>query len=376
MHTIRALSLPAATRSPTRLFSSTPSSTTHKKTILSGVQPTGSLHLGNYLGSVRQWVPLQDSYSCNFCIVDLHAITTGPCAATLTESTLSTAALYIAAGIDPSKSNVFVQSHVSSHSEVGWLLQCTTPLGWAQRMIQYKEKSAKSQDIGLGLLNYPVLMAADILIYGAEVVPVGEDQRQHLELTREIARRFNDQYCKGNAYKKACKKAGFYSGPVFREPEALIVTGGSRVMSLTDGTSKMSKSAPSDLTRINMLDTPEQIVKKIKSCKTDTSVGIAWNDPARPEATNLLNIYQACSGRDKDSIVAEVESMSWGEFKPKLADAVVEHLRPIQGRYYEVRKEEGELERILKMGAVKANEMAKRTADHARLAMGFLPEFK
>ena len=164
-----------------------------KKTILSGVQPTGSLHLGNYLGALKQWVALQDSYSCNFCIVDLHAITAGPQQTTLRATTLSAAALYLAVGIDPEKSTVFVQSHVPSHSEVSWLLQCTTPLSWAQRMIQYKEKSASSDSIPLGLLNYPVLMAADILIYGAEVVPVGEDQRQHLELTRDVARRFNDE---------------------------------------------------------------------------------------------------------------------------------------------------------------------------------------
>uniref|UniRef100_A0A7S1BNT3 tryptophan--tRNA ligase n=1 Tax=Corethron hystrix TaxID=216773 RepID=A0A7S1BNT3_9STRA len=239
--------------------------------ILSGVQPTGSIHLGNYLGAIKQWADLQDSLSVPlvrevadektggvteitevtenfFCVVDLHAITAQPHDPDqLLESTYKSAALYLAAGIDPAKSKVFVQSHVPAHSELAWLLNCATPMNWLERMIQYKEKARKQGDgVGVGLFAYPVLMAADILLYQADRVPVGEDQRQHLELTRDISRRFNDQYCKGNKFKKRAKAAGFPSRPVFTEPEAMIVKEGARVMSLTDGTSKMSKSDPSD----------------------------------------------------------------------------------------------------------------------------------
>jgi tryptophanyl-tRNA synthetase len=204
---------------------------------------------------------------------------------------------------------------------------------------------------------------------------VGEDQRQHLELTRDLARRFNDRYCKGGAYKKRCKAAGFYAGPVFKEPEAMIVEGGSRVMSLADGRSKMSKSDKNDNSRINLLDPPDVIARKIKSCKTDAVVGIEWDNPDRPEATNLLNIHQACSGLPKEVIAEQVRGMSWGDYKPLLSEVVVEHLRPIQERYREVRADEGLLEDVLRRGAKDANERAQRTADHARLAMDFLPRF-
>ncbi|KAL3930682.1 MAG: hypothetical protein SGARI_004412 [Bacillariaceae sp.] len=355
--------------------------------VLSGVQPTGSLHLGNYLGAIRQWVDFQNKEMKDdegnvvpvenfFCVVDLHAITMPHDPKDLRESTLSSAALYIAAGecIDPAKSSIFVQSHVSAHSELTWLLNCITPMNWLERMIQFKEKAKKQgESVGVGLFNYPVLMAADIILYQATKVPVGEDQRQHLELTRDIVRRFNDMFCKGNQYKKRCKAAGVPSRPVFNEPDAIIMKEGARVMSLQDGSSKMSKSDQNDASRINVLDPPETIRSKIKKCKTDALAGIEWDNPDRPEATNLLNIYLAVQpGRTKEDIMEEVSDMTWGDFKPLLADAVVNHLQPIQERYYEVRNDEETLNQILKDGADAANEVAKRTLLATKVAMGFV----
>ena len=220
---------------------------TRLKRVLSGVQPTGSLHLGNYLGAIRQWVAYQELYSNYFCVVDLHAITVPHDPKKLKLDTLQSAALYIACGIDPIKSKIFVQSHVRAHAELCWLLNCITPMNWLEGMIQFKEKAKKQSDsVGVGLFDYPVLMAADILLYQADLVPVGEDQRQHLELTRDICRRFNDQFCKKIR-------------PTFREPTALIVKEGARIMSLQDGTSKMSKSTENDNSRINLLDSPDLI---------------------------------------------------------------------------------------------------------------------
>jgi tryptophanyl-tRNA synthetase len=288
-------------------------------------------------------------------------------------------------GIDPKLSKVFVQSHVSAHSELAWLLTCSTPMNWLERMIQYKDKAKKAatssnaESVGVGLFTYPVLMAADILLYQADRVPVGEDQRQHLELARDIVRRFNDLYCKGGAYKKRCKAAGIPSFPTFVEPEAMIVSssaaesGAARVMSLTDGTSKMSKSDPNDFSRINILDHPDVIRDKIKRCKTDAFTGLEWDNPQRPEATNLLTIYSAVqpTPRSKDDILREVQDMNWGQFKPLLADAVVAHLEPIQKRYKQVREDETYLMGVLKDGADSANQIASKTLQSARVAMGF-----
>ncbi|KAL3797607.1 hypothetical protein ACHAW5_003326 [Stephanodiscus triporus] len=392
--------------------------TIRTRRILSGVQPTGSLHLGNYLGAIMQWVEFQntgkffaDPSSSGkedgeedaadddgdggivvvnenfFCVVDLHAITMPQDPNELEESTLASAALYIAAGIDPEKSRVFVQSHVPAHAELAWLLNCATPMNWLERMIQYKDKAKKAggggDSIGVGLFTYPVLMAADILLYQADRVPVGEDQRQHLELARDIVRRFNNEYCRGNSYKARCKRAGLASRPAFTEPEAMIIspggggdggTGGvARVMSLTDGTSKMSKSDPNDNSRINVLDPPDVIREKIKRCKTDSFAGgIEWDNPDRPEATNLLNIYAAVQPhRSREELYEEVKGMKWGDFKPLLADAIVAHLGPIQKRYAEVRADEGYLRRVLNEGANAADEIAQRTLKAAKVAMGF-----
>lgn len=249
-------------------------------------------------------------------------------------------------------------------------------------MIQYKDKAAKAstsenaESVGVGLFTYPILMASDILLYQADRVPVGEDQRQHLELARDIVRRFNSMYCKGNAFKKRAKAAGLASRPVFTEPEAMIVkSGGARVMSLVDGTSKMSKSDPNDNSRINVLDPPNVIRAKIKKCKTDVEKGIVWDDPNRPEATNLLNIYYAVTsadtGKTKEEIIDEVKDMSWGEFKPVLADAIINHLQPIQERYEELRNNEDFLRQVLKEGADSAEKIAEQTLKATRVAMGF-----
>eukprot|EP01038_Epipyxis_sp_PR26KG_P012696 gene12696-17023_t len=331
---------------------------TRMKRVLSGVQPTGSLHLGNYLGAIRQWVTNQDQYDNYFCVVDLHAITVPHNPKNLRKDTLQSAAMYLACGIDPKKSKIFVQSHVRAHAELTWLLNCITPMNWLERMIQYKEKATKQgENVGVGLFDYPVLMAADILLYQADLVPVGEDQRQHLELTRDICRRFNDQFCK--------RKRN-----TFREPMALIVKEGARVMSLVDGTSKMSKSAENDNSRINLTDSMDDIAKKIKRCKTDVYVGLEWDNVDRPEATNLLNIYQAVTGRSREDILNEVSSMSWGTFKPILADAVVNHISPIQKNYYEIIGDESYLNSVLLEGQNEAELVAEQTLLWAKDAMG------
>jgi tryptophanyl-tRNA synthetase len=248
-------------------------------------------------------------------------------------------------------------------------------MNWLERMIQYKDKSKKAgnDSVGVGLFSYPVLMAADIVLYQASHVPVGEDQRQHLELTRDIVRRFHDTFCKGNAYKKLCKVAKIPSRPVFTEPTAIIMKETGRIMSLTDGTNKMSKSDTNDSSRINVLDPPELIQQKIKRCKTDEYVGIEFDNPNRPEATNLLNIYMAVSGKSKDEISIEVADMTWGQFKPILANAIIDHLKPIQDRYYEIRNDEQQLRQILEDGATAARTIASQTLYNTRIAMGFVP---
>jgi tryptophanyl-tRNA synthetase len=328
------------------------------KRVLSGVQPTGNLHLGNYLGAIRNWVENQSQYENYFCVVDLHAITVPHNPATLASDTYTIAALYLACGIDLQYSNIFVQSHISAHSELTWLLNCITPLNWLQDMIQFKEKAIKQgENVGTGLLDYPVLMAADILLYQADKVPVGEDQKQHLELTRDIAARFNHQFAR--------KK------PVLKLPEPLIRAEGARVMSLTDGTRKMSKSDPSELSRINLLDSPEEIQKKIKRCKTDPVKGLTFDDPERPECNNLLTLYMLLSGKSKAEVAIECQDMGWGQFKPLLADTTVTALKPIQDKYKEVMDDKGYLESVLRDGRQKAEAIASDTLAKVKAALGY-----
>jgi len=339
-------------------FSANPT-TMGKPRVLSGVQPTGNLHLGNYLGAIRNWVDGQANFENFFCVVDLHAITVPHDPATLAQDTRAIAALYLACGIDLNHATIFVQSHVSAHSELAWLLNCITPLNWLERMIQFKEKAVKQgENVSVGLLDYPVLMAADILLYDADRVPVGEDQKQHLELTRDIALRVNHQYGREDA-------------PVLKVPEPAIQKAGARVMSLTDGTKKMSKSDPSPLSRISLLDPPDEIVKKIKKCKTDPVRGLEFDNPDRPECNNLLGLYQILSGQTKEAVAAECAPMGWGQFKPLLTDTVVAALEPIQTKYHEVVNETGYLDGILRQGRETAEAVADATLLRVKDALGF-----
>ena len=335
--------------------------------VLSGVQPTGALHLGNWLGAIRNWVDLQDSHDTFFCVVDLHAITVPHDPGRLAEDTLTTAALYLACGIDPERSTVFVQSQVSAHSELAWLLNCVTPLNWLERMIQFKEKAIKQGDqVSVGLLDYPVLMAADILLYDADLVPVGEDQKQHLELARDIAQqRINARFAPRDAEGEPI--------PLLRVPQPLILKDGARVMSLTDGTSKMSKSDPNEGSRITLLDPPELITKKIKRAKTDPTMGLEFGNPERPEADNLLGLYAVLSGLGREAAAQECAEMGWGRFKPLLAEATVEALRPVQERYQLLRQDPAGLLAVLQQGRERAAGVAEATLSRVREALGFLP---
>lgn len=329
-----------------------------RQRVFSGVQPTGNLHLGNYFGSIRNWVEGQSQYENFFCVVDLHAITVPHNPATLAADTYTIAALYLACGIDLNYSTIFVQSHVSAHSELTWLLNCITPLNWLEGMIQFKEKAIKQgENVNVGLLDYPVLMAADILLYQADKVPVGEDQKQHLELTRDIAARFNYQFCRGN--------------PLLKLPEPLIRSEGARVMSLTDGTRKMSKSDPSELSRINLLDTPDQIQQKIKRCKTDPIRGMTFDDPERPECNNLLTLYMLLADKSKQEVAAECQDMGWGQFKPLLAHTAIAALKPIQEKYQAVMDDQGYLESVLRNGREKAEASANDTLSKVKAALGY-----
>jgi tryptophanyl-tRNA synthetase len=330
--------------------------------VLSGVQPTGALHLGNWLGAIRNWVDLQHDHDTFFCVVDLHAITVPHDPSRLADDTLNTAALYLACGIDPTVSTVFVQSHVAAHAELCWLLNCVTPLNWLERMIQFKEKAVKQGDnVSVGLLDYPVLMAADILLYDADLVPVGEDQKQHLELARDIAQqRINARF-------------GSEESPVLKVPQPLILRDGARVMSLTDGRSKMSKSDPNEGSRINLLDPPELITKKIKRAKTDPQMGLEFGNPERPETDNLLGLYAILSGLGRDAAAAECAAMGWGRFKPLLAEATVAALEPIQARHKELLDDRAELEQVLQQGRERAQTVATTTVERVRQQLGFLP---
>ena len=327
--------------------------------VLSGVQPTGALHLGNWLGAIRNWVDLQDSHDTFVCVVDLHAITVPHDPARLAQDTFSTAALYLACGMDPERCSIFIQSQVSAHSELGWLLNCVTPLNWLERMIQFKEKAVKHGDnVSVGLLDYPVLMAADILLYDADLVPVGEDQKQHLELARDIAQqRVNARF-------------GSKDAPVLKVPKPMILKEGARVMSLTDGRSKMSKSDPNEGSRITLLDPPELITKKIKRAKTDPERGLEFGNPDRPETDNLLGLYSILSGIGREAAAAECAEMGWGQFKPLLAEATVAALEPIQARHGELMADRSELDRVLKEGQQNAEAVANATLERVRDALG------
>lgn len=326
------------------------------KTVLSGIQPSGKITLGNYIGALKNFVTLQDDYTCNFMVVDLHAITVPQEPADLREQSESVAALFVAAGIDPNKANVYMQSHVRQHSQLGWILTTLTNMGELERMTQFKDKAAGKDSVGAGLFVYPALMAADILIYNADLVPVGEDQKQHLELTRDLAGRFNHRF-----------------GEYFTIPEPYIPKVGARIMSLDDASKKMSKSNPNQGSAIYLLDSPDDIRKKISRATTDSGREVKFDPANKPEVSNLITIYSQCSGLTVAEVEQRYEGQMYGPFKKDLAEVVVGTLEPIQQRYREIR-ESGEIRNILRQGAERASEMAEKTLRDVQQLMGFLPE--
>ncbi len=332
-----------------------------KKRVLSGVQPTGEIHIGNWIGAIKNWVRLQETFETYFCVVDLHSITVPHEPELLAKSTLSTAALYVACGIDPNKSSIFIQSHIPAHAELCWILNCLTPLNWMERMIQFKEKSIKQgANVSIGLFDYPVLMAADILLYEPDLVPVGEDQKQHLELARNIAQqRINSRFSKNDKN-------------ILKIPDSLILKEGAKIMSLTDGKNKMSKSDPNNASRISLLDTPEIIVKKIKRAKTDSIKGLEFENPERPEADNLLRIYSIINKIDSNKALEKCSEMGWGPFKSLLIESLISSLTPIQEKYNELMQDTYELSRIIKNGNEKANNTANQTLLKIKDSLGFL----
>ncbi|MGC6529538.1 MAG: tryptophan--tRNA ligase [Candidatus Puniceispirillaceae bacterium] len=330
-----------------------------KGRIFSGVQPTGNLHLGNYLGAIRNWVAYQSSYESIFCVVDLHAITVPQDPAALRQSTREVAASLIASGIDVNEAILFNQSQVSCHAELSWIFNCVARLGWLNRMTQFKEKAGKNRENAtVGLYGYPVLMAADILAYKATFVPVGEDQKQHLELTRDIATAFNSMF----------------ETEYFPLPEPKIETTAARVMSLRDGTSKMSKSAESDMTRINLTDDADLIAQKIKKAKSDADVlpselaGLA----ERPEAKNLIGIYAGLSGKSQEDVLAEFAGQGFGAFKPALAELAIDVISPISSEMRRLLGDVAEIDNQLHKGAQRAQAIAEPILDEVKDIVGFV----
>ncbi len=327
--------------------------------VLSGIQTTGNLHLGNYLGAIKNWVKMQDEAECLYFLADLHAISIYNDPAELTRNTRDMAAALIASGIDPDRSILFNQAQVPAHPELGWLLNGTARIGWLNRMTQFKEKSGKNREsASAALYVYPVLQAADILLYQSTHVPVGEDQRQHLELTRDIATKFNQDFGR----------------EVFTIPEAYIPKTAARIMSLRDGNAKMSKSDPSDMSRINMADDTDTISQKVRKAKTDPEP-LPDNEDAlegRPEARNLVNIYATLADTTPAAVLADYAGQGFGQFKPALADLMVSVLGPITDRFNELRTDTAQLDSYLALGAEKARTLAKPTLDAAYDALGLV----
>jgi tryptophanyl-tRNA synthetase len=323
-----------------------------KARVFSGVQPTGNLHIGNYLGALKNWVEIQGNYESIFGIVDLHAITIYQEPAELRAKILETAALFLAAGIDPKHSTIVVQSAVPEHAELAWMLTCVTPVGWLERMTQYKAKSQAQETVGDGLLQYPVLMAADILIYQAAIVPVGDDQAQHLELARDIAQRFNSLY-----------------GETFVMPATSLPLVGARVMGLDEPDKKMSKSAAGSGHAVALLDPIDQVRKKIMRATTDSLPAVDF-DAAGPGVQNLLSIFQAFSGWPAEKMRAHFSSMRYGDLKKQVAEMVIANLKPLQKRYAEIVNEPGYLTGVLKEGAERVSPIAKSTVQLVKERMG------
>ncbi len=327
-----------------------------KKIVFSGIQPSGNLHIGNYLGAIRRWVDNQDTYDSIFCIVDLHAITVPQDAEKLRTQTRKLAGLLLACGIDPDRSVLFIQSHVTAHAELAWILNCVTPIGWLERMTQYKQKAAKQESVSTGLLDYPVLQAADILLYDADLVPVGEDQRQHVELTRDIAGRFNHLY-----------------GEVFVLPEALIAKAGARIMGLDDPTAKMSKSTATRYHAIGLLDDPDDIQAAVRRAVTDSGRDIVFSDdPEKAGVHNLLTIYQVFTGQSSQEIEDHFAGKGYGDLKKEVAEAAIEGLRPIQRRYKELAEDPATIDKLLEAGAEEARRRSAPTLKRVKEHVGFI----
>ncbi|KEF38340.1 tryptophanyl-tRNA synthetase [Schinkia azotoformans MEV2011] len=320
--------------------------------IFSGIQPSGTITLGNYLGALKHFVDLQENNQCYFCIVDEHAITVPQDPKQLQQNIRSLAALYIAVGIDPLKSTLFIQSEVPAHAQLGWVMQCISYIGELERMTQFKDKSAGKDAVSAGLLTYPPLMVADILLYKTDIVPVGEDQKQHLELTRDLAERFNKKY-----------------NEIFTIPEVSIPKVGSRIMSLQDPTKKMSKSDPNTKAFISMLDDEKQIEKKIKSAVTDSEGIIKFDKDNKAGVSNLLTIYSICSNQSIENLEKQYEGKGYGEFKADVAGTVINTIKPIQERYYSLLESE-KLDEYLDLGAEKANAVASKMMKKVEKAIG------
>ena len=330
-----------------------------KKIVFSGIQPTGNIHLGNYLGAVRNWVREQAEKVNYFCIVDLHSLTVPQDPDNLRFQTRSLAALYLACGIDPQVSTIFIQSHVAAHAEGCWLLNCITPLGWLQRMTQFKDKSAKQESVLTGLLDYPVLMAGDIIFYDAHEVPVGEDQKQHVELARDIAQRFN----------------ALYEVDFFTVPQPVIPKVGARIMGLDDPTAKMSKSLSDKRGHaIRLLDEPDEVMYAFKRAVTDSGRDIRFSDdPEKAGVNNLLGIYQAITGKDNTAVESDfANARGYGDLKMRVAEVVIETLRPIQGHYKALMDDTAELDRLLAYGAEQARAVSQPKVDEMKRIMGLV----
>lgn len=324
-----------------------------KQRVFSGIQPTGNIHIGNYLAAIRRWADLQSDYENIFCVVDLHAITIPQDPQTLKVKNREVAALLFAAGIDPKLSSVFIQSHISAHSELAWILNCFIPIGWLRRMTQFKEKSKKQDEvITMGLFDYPALMAADILLYATDLVPVGDDQKQHVELTRDVAQRFNSMY-----------------GETFKLPESITPDIGGRIMGLSDPSKKMSKSDTKSENSIFLLDSPDEIRSKVMRATTDSMREIRF-DKNRPSINNLLTIYELFSRKGRVEIEAQFEGKGYAYFKNALADEIVENLRPLQVRYYQLMDDFSYIDGLLKDGSLKVEPIAVKTLDEVKEKIG------
>lgn len=331
--------------------------TEQKKRIFSGVQPSGNLTIGNYLGAIKNWIPMQEEFECLYCVVDLHTLTVRQKPAELRQRSLNLLALYIACGLDPQKCTLFLQSHVSAHSELAWILNCYTYMGELNRMTQFKDKSAKHADnINAGLFSYPVLMAADILLYQTDLVPIGQDQKQHLEITRDIAERFNNVY-----------------GETFTIPEPYIPKIGARIMSLQEPEKKMSKSDENENAYVFILDPEDVIIRKFKRAVTDSEREIRYDEVNKPGVSNLISIYSAVTGKNFSDIEKEFDGSSYGDLKEVVGQAVAQMLKPVQQKYNELTADKDYLNSILKENSEKAAYMARKTLSKVQRKIGLLP---